>query len=386
MTEKNLLRIGFFGVLLGCLVSFSACGSDSSSSSGDDPTSVESSDSEGGDTSADSGSDGSSQSSKPTGSSGSTVTSSGSGSAAQKSETVSGKEALMDAQKIVNGTCGPSPAKIEKGEIATWEFYRSAGEVYNQIMAPFVWSFTGAKTESLQGNGLNSVNVRYTDAGTYTAKLNVDGNEVTCDPLQVQGIPITIASCEPKQTTVNAGGTISWTVEASSDAEIIGYTWTSTFGTTSGDGTTTGSLPASADMHKQNVTVTVTVTNKDNTSESYLCNPATVLDPEAVDMVLTVGDMNGDSKYSEPNRTSLPDEMFIPANTPMVVQVPTTAKSSCIIMCNPRVGSDYNSMKVTWDGTELSSFAYLDPNTTGCAPGKKYTVESNVTALCLVNP
>ena len=383
MTEKNLLRIGFFGVLLGCLVSFSACGSDSSSSSGDDPTSVESSDSEGGDTSADSGSDGSSQSSKPTGSSGSTVTSSGSGSAAQKSETVSGKEALMDAQKIVNGTCGPSPAKIEKGEIATWEFYRSAGEVYNQIMAPFVWSFTGAKTESLQGNGLNSVNVRYTDAGTYTAKLNVDGNEVTCDALQVQGIPITVASCEPKQTTVNAGGTISWTVEASSDAEIIGYTWTSTFGTVTENGTT-GSLLASADMHKQNVTVTVTVTNADNTSESYLCDAATVLDPEAVDLVLTVGDINGDDTYREPNRTSLPDDMFIPAGTPMVVQIPQTAKTNCAITCAPRVGADHNSTVVTWDGSEVSNFSYITP--TGCAPGKKYTVESNNTLLGLVGP
>lgn len=381
MTDKNLLKIGVFGVFLGCLISFSACGSDSSSSAEDG---FFSSASQGDDSAA-------SNDGKEGGSSGSTTASSGSNSGTKqetKTETVSSKEELLPASKKVNGTCGTTTGKIGKGEIATWKFYRNEGSIIEQIMAPFKWSFTGGKTSELQGNGLDEVNVRYESAGTATATLMVDGNEVKCDPLQVQGIPITIKSCgptDPKMTSIKAGQTISWTVEAESEAKITGYSWSSDFGTVSGNGTS-ATMAATADMHKQSITAVVSVTNDDKTTEVHTCEGVTVLDPEAVDLVLTIGDMNGDSKYSEPNRTSLPDNMFIPGGTPIVVQVPTTAKSGCIIMCNPRVGSEYNSMKVTWDGTELSSFAYLDPNTTGCAPGKKYSVESNVTALCLVNP
>ena len=372
MTEKNLLKLGFFGVLLGCFISFSACGSDSSSSSDNSSADESSGSAEGG----------SSSSGDTTGSSASAGTDDGTPA---KTETVSSKEVLTDPKNVVNGTCGPSTSKISKGEIATWKFYRGEGEgsVFDQILAPFVWTTKGGKTESLQGNGMDTINVRYLTPGTYTATLKVDGNSVTCEPLQVQGIPIVIKSCGVNAATVKAGQTISWTVDASSESEITGYSWTSTFGTVSGSGKS-GSILAASGMHKKSVTATVTVTNKDNTSESYLCEGATVLDPEAVDLVLTVGDINGDDTYREPNRTSLPDDMFIPAGTPMVVQIPQTAKTNCAITCAPRVGADHNSTVVTWDGSEVSNFSYITP--TGCAPGKKYTVESNNTLLCLVGP
>lgn len=375
MTKKILPKIGFFGVFLGCLISFSACGSDSSSSADDGE--FFSSNSQMNDSAASKGE-------KNDGSSGSQAASSNSPSKQEaKTETVSSKEALMPESKKVNGTCATTTGKIGKGELATWKFYRNDGSVIEQIMAPFKWSFTGGNTETLQGNGLDEVNVRYENVGTATATLIVDGNEVKCDPLQVQGIPITIKSCGVNESTVKAGQTISWTVEASSESEITGYSWTSTFGTVSGSGTT-GTMTASAEMHKKSITATVTVSNKDKTSESFLCEGATVLDPEAVDLVLTVGDINEDDTYREPNRTSLPDDMFIPAGTPMVVQIPQTAKTNCAITCAPRVGADHNSTVVTWDGSEVSNFSYITP--TGCAPGKKYTVESNNTLLCLVGP
>ena len=258
MTDKNLLKIGVFGVFLGCLISFSACGSDSSSSAEDG---FFSSNSQGDDSAA-------SNDGKEGGSSGSTTASSASNSGTKqetKTETVSSKEELLPASKKVNGTCGTTTGKIGKGEIATWKFYRSEGSIIEQIMAPFKWSFTGGKTSELQGNGLDEVNVRYESAGTATATLMVDGNEVKCDPLQVQGIPITIKSCTAEPTTVNAGKNVTWTVDASSESDIIGYSWTSTFGSVSGSGTT-GTMTASAEMHKKSITATVTVTNKDNTS------------------------------------------------------------------------------------------------------------------------
>jgi hypothetical protein len=41
------------------------------------------------------------------------------------------------------------------------------------------------------------------------------------------------------------------------------------------------------------------------------------------------------------------------------------------------------SLKLTWDGVEQSNFAYFNP--AGCAPGKKYSIEASVTAICVVN-
>ena len=135
--------------------------------------------------------------------------------------------------------------------MATWSFFRESGDVFDAIMAPFVWTFPEL-SKTVQGNGMNSVNVSYEQSGTYTATLNVDGTEIACEPLQVQGIPITINSCKADKETAKAGETITWTVEAESEATITGYSWTSTLGTISGSGTS-ATLSAEASMHKQKV-------------------------------------------------------------------------------------------------------------------------------------
>ncbi len=305
-------------------------------------------------------------------------------SSSKASETTSSDEVLNDPKNLVNGTCAPTSSEIRKGELATWKFYRGvgAGEVWDQILAPFVWTFEGAATTNLQGNGLQEVNVRYAEAGSFKAYLNVDGNEVACSPLQVQGIPIVVNSCTPDKATVKAGETITWKVSAESESPITGYTWTSAYGEISGSGES-GALVATSAMHKQSVAATVTVSNADNSAVNYSCDPVTVIDPESVDLVLALGSIN-DSEYGETVRPTLPDSLFIPAQTATTVQIPAGAKSGCTVGCAPRVGSDYMNLKVYWDSdTELSGFAYFSP--AGCAPGKKYTVTTTVTTLCVVN-
>ena len=69
-------------------------------------------------------------------------------------------------------------------------------------------------------------------------------------------------------------------------------------------------MAATADMHKQKVSATVAVTNSDKTTQTYACEAVNVLDPESVDMVLIVADVN-DSKYGEPNRASLPPRLHV---------------------------------------------------------------------------
>jgi len=241
-------------------------------------------------------------------------------SSSKKTETKSSEEALNDAQNIVTGACLPVPAEINKGEMATWKFNRSSGDVFDEIMSPFVWNFDG---EAVQGNGLKEVNRTYAEAGTYNASLTVDGSTVTCTPLQVQGVAITITSCKADKTTVNAGETVTWTVEATSEATITGYAWTSEFGTVAGVDTK-GSLVATKEMHKQNVSATVLVSNNDKTTKSYACEPVTVIDPDMVDVEFV-----------------LEKAVDIPTKQTLVAQVPSCADpnnpggtTACTLVCD----------------------------------------------------
>ncbi len=358
-----------------------ACGSDSSSSSEDTPSTKSSSSTDSGDiddpdSPAESSSSTTGPNTKPSDPDAPPPKSSA-------SVTASSDEALNTESKKVNGTCAPEKP-IDKGEIATWNFYRNEGEVYDQILAPFVWTFDGTSQKNVQGNGLQTVNVRYEESGLYKATLLVDGNAVECEELQVKGIPITVSSCKPNKSTVYTGEQISWTVEATSESEITGYTWASTAGSISGTGVE-ASMTAPTGLHKEQVTAVVTVENKDKTYEKYTCEGVTVLDQNHVDLVLTIGNSNDQDKYGEPILPTLPDSMFISSNTPTVVQVPAGAKTGCTIGCKPRVGADYMSTEVMWDSDEpVSNFAYFQP--AGCAPGKTYTVTSSVNVLCLVQP
>lgn len=377
----NRFRLPLTGILAAsfCLT---ACGGDSSSSV-DDPVYVSSA---GGDVS--SGAVALSSAASQPGSSPS-ATSSAAASVAKSSssaatETVSGNEALNAAQKVVAGSCGPTASTVDKGELVTWKFYRSTGDVFDQILAPFVWTFEGTSNTNVQGNGLDVVNVRYADAGSFAAYLNVDGNDVACDPVQVQGIPIVVNSCVANVATAKAGETITWTADATSESAITGYEWSASYegATVTGNGAT-ATMVAASSMHKQKVSVTVAVSNADNSKQTYACEGVDVIDPNFVDLVLPLGSINGDA-YGETVLPSLPDSLFILAQTPTTVQIPTGAPSNCTVGCKPRVGADYMDTKLYWDSDEeVSSFAYFSP--AGCAAGKKYTVTASVTVICVVN-
>lgn len=382
---KNRVRFRLYGVCSWifalALVSFlSACGSDSSSGS-DDTILPKSSASENSSQSAGTSSAGSENS----GSSSSAAEVKGS-SSSKAQETESSKEQLNDPQNKVSGTCAPTSSEIKKGEIATWKFYRASSDsvgVFEEILAPFVWTFEGASTTTVQGNGLKEASLRYEEAGSFLAYLNVDGNDIACSPLQVQGIPITVNSCTANTSTAKAGETITWTVDAASESNITGYEWTSSYGTVSGSGAT-GSMAATSDMHKKSVTATVAISNADKSKVTYLCEDVTVVDPESVDLVLALGSINDAASYGEQVLPTLPDSLFIPAQTATTVQIPAGAPSNCTVGCKPKVGADYMSTQIYWDSDEaLSGFAYFSPS--GCAPGKKYTVTASVTAICVVN-
>lgn len=271
-------------------------------------------------------------------------------------------ETLNEANNVVNGTCAPT-ASISKGEIATWKFYRSEGDVFEQILAPFVWIFDKGDEgkDTISGNGLNSVNVAYENSGSYGATLSVDGNSVTCSDLQVNGVAITVESCEPDVSSAWVGETITWTVVATSESDITGYTWASDYGTVTANGAQ-GSMVATSDMHKTNVNVNVTVTNEDKTSQYYSCATALVTDSTQVDVVLDTS------------------EVTLPAGEDLVVQVSSSVSDQCQMVCT----TSSSGVIFTIDGVETSvDYSYTGNLDSPCA-GKKYTMNVSLEMACYI--
>lgn len=166
---------------------------------------------------------------------------------------------------------------LDKGEAATWKFMRSTGSIFDEMVSPFIWTMPDGSV--LKGNGLSSVSMTFDWPGKYIANLNVDGNDVTCEQVQVQGIPITVNSCYADADTAKVGEDIKWTIVAHSEATILSYSWSSTYGKVSENGTS-ATMTATSAMHGHKVSVNVDVANDDGSIQTFSCDQVTVLDPE----------------------------------------------------------------------------------------------------------
>lgn len=366
MTVFGNLTKNFYIGLASVAFMLAACGDDSASAT-DAPVSPGSSASTAETPSnPNSGDNGDTPSETPTSSAaqqGSTPVSSSS----KKTETVSSEEILNEPNGVVNGSCSPSAATIKKGEMATWSFYRESGDVFDAIMSPFVWKFPELD-KTVSGNGMNSVNITYEESGVYTATLNVDGSDVVCGTLQVQGVPINVASCKPDKATANAGETITWTVEAESESEITGYTWTSEQGSVSGSGTS-ATMTAAPEMHKKTVSATVAITNADKTVQNYSCESVTIIDPNQVDVVMA--------------HTMADSSKVFPGGETLVAQYPSNAVN-CMMVC----GGEGKGILLSIDGEEytIDYSANITPKACvdGKAAGTKISVSASMNVLCYV--
>lgn len=89
------------------------------------------------------------------------------------------EDGLSAPKYFLDGRCVPKKIVLEKGETATWEFKRSTGSVFEELVSPFIWTMPDGTIQ--KGNGLSSVNVVFDKVGKYTPSLNVDGNDVSCE-------------------------------------------------------------------------------------------------------------------------------------------------------------------------------------------------------------
>uniref|UniRef100_UPI003890D654 hypothetical protein n=1 Tax=Fibrobacter sp. TaxID=35828 RepID=UPI003890D654 len=197
------------------------------------------------------------------------------------------------------GTCKPSKTPINKGETVDWTFTRGAGLAPTNIMnASFDWYFEGAAPAEFSGTGtkgITAAGITYSNSGKFGATLVVAkpsgaGATLQCEPLQVNGAPITGCKCAATNATANLKGIyevdiaeaqpVEYAVTGCSSmgANITSYTW---MGAT-GDGT---SASASIAAKGEAVRPTVTVTNDGNTEIQVECPQVVAIDSRLPDYV-----------------------------------------------------------------------------------------------------
>ena len=188
----------------------------------------------------------------------------------------------------VNGTCAPVPATISKGGSTTWKFTKLSpagmAGMTKQQNAIFDWAMTGSTEGSFSAKGSaggTAATATYAASGSFTATLTVDGNKITCSPLQVNGAPITGCVCTPdvaNPDVASGPATVTWKVSGcqTTGATITGYAWT--------DATGTGETATASFTEKgQTITPVVTVSNDDNTQEQFTCAAAKAVNSSTPD-------------------------------------------------------------------------------------------------------
>ena len=182
------------------------------------------------------------------------------------------------------GTCGPARASVTKGDTISWVLRPKDPTLL--FKASVVWSMPGGlpSTGSAKNvNGRTQV-TQYASTGDFGATVQVVVDDVsyniTCDPLHVNGYPITGCECTTEATTVDLleNPAVTWTVSGCKTgvgSHIVSYEW---------DG-----LPGDAAYTKVFVernpgyTPTLRVANDDNTVLDVTCPAVKVTEgPEYV--------------------------------------------------------------------------------------------------------
>ena len=135
------------------------------------------------------------------------------------------------------GFCAPAKTPISKGESVTWRFSPNAQGTYGPmdfVKATYVWDLGGLLDDG-SGIGSTSGKVTYTSSGVYNASVKVameDGGfeDIQCEPLQVNGDPITGCKCAPVGVTGSVDYTatpdVIWSVSGCTSAsDIVSYAW-----------------------------------------------------------------------------------------------------------------------------------------------------------------
>jgi hypothetical protein len=197
----------------------------------------------------------------------------------------------------IAGTCAPTPAVVELGDSVKWTFTKAATvDPKDIIVATFDWTFAAGSEPTFSGQGALGMTktVSYNTSGSHTTTLSINGDAMTCAPVQVNGAPITECECtvDNPSPDVAAGGIANWSVTGcASTANITGYTWN---GGALGDVLTTSHTFAAKG---ETFTPTLSVYNDDNTVQPVTCPAATAIDATKPPNLLTFAENKVDPVF-----------------------------------------------------------------------------------------
>lgn len=242
------------------------------------------------------------------------------------------------------GSCKPMTTPIDKNTAVAWQFVPNPALPKEMTMkfatGQYVWDFGGLPDDGT-ATSRTSGKVTYTTSGKVTTtKVTVtlsDGQTETktCEPLQVNGDPITGCKCTTEATSVDYTTTpdVTWTVSGcTSLSEVNSWTWNGTPGTASFTNTFTEATASYAP--------TLKVGNSDNTEIEVVC-PAVKTTKGAE---YTIEDQN--------------TEIALPAGeSNVVLDLPATWHGGTDGTCTLRCGSSTQAVTITV-GSETSAASY----------------------------
>ena len=204
-----------------------------------------------------------------------------SSSAARIDDNPQGDQSSSSVKVITGlGMCEPVTTPIEKNTGSTkWKFTNNPDAGYSPVdfaKASYVWNFGAGATPATDATPSTSAAVSYANSGTAVASVTVtmqDGSAETiqCEPLQVNGDPITGCKCTTEATSVDYTTTpdVSWSVTGCTSASMpLTYNWNGT----DGGETFTNSFTAATASYAP----TLKVGNSDNTVIDVPCSAVKV--------------------------------------------------------------------------------------------------------------
>jgi len=201
---------------------------------------------------------------------------SSSSSSVVASEAKQSSSSSSSAESVeILGTCAPQKESIIMTQWATWIFTQtSPADTSVASSLKFSWIIEGSYQGKGSGKGLRNVSGQYPEAGTYIAKLSIDGGDtITCTPLKVEVAPITGCECTASAETVDVSDgyvLAKWNISGcESLLGISAYTWSSDVNPIWTDASLTFTTAG------QSVTPIVTVSNDQGSSLEVTCPTVT---------------------------------------------------------------------------------------------------------------
>ena len=275
------------------------------------------------------------------------------------------------------GSCAPAKNPINKGTAVQWKFTANSKypdfDALKIAKATYTWSFAADAVDDLSGKGTTSGNITYPNSGATTASVTgmYDGTPITvaCDPLQVNGDPITCTVAAAGGDITTDAGVATWTATCTSGSDITSYVWDGTDAGPTGN-TFTYTFAAKGDTH----TPTLKVGNSDNTVETVTCPEVIATDASIPDYILDATTKS----VTVPAGTSVVTASY--TKTDIVWNGEITGMQ-CNFYCQ---SSSNDAMDITVDGVAMEGKNYI----TGQIPceslveGYQLKIVSNMEVTC----